>query len=380
MSISDHMGSAKDMLSAWTSMPMKLTEQWMKMFRSFSPSPSSSSSSFFPWSRPTEQKNLPFDNMGMYDDWMKRSGETMQRIMQMAPSGIGPETFFKVFDGMKSYFSLHEFWGQWVKAMEPLQGKKASPEMWTEVQEKMAGEYKKVLDVVIGQKPPETMEQIMKMHEKTMSQGTEFMGWMRTPWESMSKTLPDVATRALAGDVSAAREGMSLWQTAIADTIGKLLNIPSLGYSRQYEERNKQLMDAYLKFATALPAFYSEFQQTGMKAYEKIFDNARDIPAEHSPESFKKFYTMWLQTNEDTFFSLFRNAEFVAMMNEVLNKGLDFKKRLDDNTSKYLESLNIPNREEINDVYKALYDVKKELRMLSREVMELKEQKETKNK
>ena len=375
MSINDRMGSAKDMFSMWTSMPMKISEQWMKMFKSFAPSPSSSPLSFFSWKAPTEQSSLPFDNMGMYGDWMQRSGESMQRIMRMAPSGIGPETFFKVFDGMKSYFSLQDFWGKWVKAMEPLQGKKASPDKWTEVQEKMADEYKRVLDVVIGQKPPETIEQIMKMQETMMSQGTQFMGWMKAPWNKMSKTFPDVATKAFSGDVSAAREGMSLWQTAIADTLGKLLNIPSLGYSRQYDERNKGLMDAYLKFATALPAFHSELQQTGKNAFEKIFEKAKDIPAEHSPESFKKFYTMWLQTNEDTFFSLFKNEEFVAMMNEVLNKGLDFKKKLDDKTSKTLESLNIPNRDELNDVYKGLYDLKKEVRKLAREVRELKETK-----
>jgi len=374
MNFNDGKGNIKDMMSMWMNIPGKLSEGWMKFYKAFTPGDYS-----FPFFRKEEeQKSLPFDNLNMYEEWMKMTGDTIQKVLQMAPSGgVGPETYFKLFDGMKAYFSLYEFWGSWTKTMAPFGGKTPTPDEWKGVQEKLAVDYTKVLDTVIGRKPPETMEEIMKMQGKVMGQGIEMFAWFRDPWSIMMRQGPQVLSKAATGDISAVREGFSLWQTAISDTIGKLLHIPSLGYSREYEERQKEVAEAYVKFATSLPAFYSEFYQAGSKAFDKLLDKSKDIPADSSPESFKKFYALWLKTNEDTFYDLFKREEFTNMMNEVMKRGLDFKRKMDFSTSKYLESLSIPNREEMNDVYKAIYDLKHEVREMSKEVQVLKENRGT---
>lgn len=358
------------MMSLWTDLPGKLSEQWMKLYNNFSP-PSLSLGLF---KKSENTKKLPFGSLGMYEEWMKMSGETFRRVLEMAPGGsVGPETYNKVFDGMKAYFSIYEFWTSWTKVMAPFEGKTPSSDQWNGAQEKLTDEYKRVLDTVIGVKPPDTMEGIMKLQGKMMSQGIEFLSWFKTPWKVAAKQGPQVASKVLTGDITAVREGFSLWQTAVSDTIGKLLNIPSIGYSREHEERQKVLAEAYVKYATSFPSFYSEFYQTGSKAFDNLLEKSRDIPADHSPESFKKFYSLWIRVNEDAFYDLFKRSEFSDMMNEVMKKGLDFKKKLDKNTSKHLESLSIPNRDEMNDVYKAFHDIKYEIRQLSREVREMKE-------
>jgi len=360
----------KDMLGLWGGLPGKFTEHWMRLARNFTPSQLP-----FPFmKKDEEQRNLPFDSLNMYEEWMKMTGETVRKVLDMAPSGgVGPETYNKVFDGMKAYFSLYEFWNSWTRTMGPMSGKSHSPEEWKAAQEKLSREYVKVLDSVIGRKPPDSMEEILKIQGKMMGQGLEALSWFKSPWSIMMKRGPQVASKAATGDISSVREGFSLWQTAISDTIGKLLQIPSLGYSREYEERNKELVEAYVRYATALPAFYSEFYQTGMNAFDQLMEKTKEVPTDNSPESFKRFYGIWVRVNEDAFFDLFKRDEFSGMMNEVMNRGLDFKKKLDRNTSKYLESISVPNRQEMDDVYKALYDLKREVRKLGREVRDLRE-------
>jgi len=360
----------ENMFSLWMELPGKLAEQWSKLYKNFSPE----NLTFGFFKKQDENKSMPFGNLSLYEEWMKMSGETLKKIMDMAPSGgLGPEVFGKVFDGLKSYFALYEFWSQFVKIMAPLRGRTPTTEEWKTVYEKLSQEYRVVLDTVIGRKPPESLEEIMKLQGKMIGQGIEFLSWFKSPWTLLSKQLPNVATKIATGDISAVREGFSLWHTAVTDTIGKLLHIPSLGYSREYEEKQKELTEAYVKFATILPAFYSEFYQAGLKAFDKILEKTKDIPFENNPESFKKFYSIWLQTNEDTFYDLFKREEFTKLMNEVLKKGLDFKKKLDQNISKFLESLSIPNREEMDDVYKTIYEMKKEIRQISKDLQEIKE-------
>jgi class III poly(R)-hydroxyalkanoic acid synthase PhaE subunit len=366
------MDFSNSMFSLWMDLPGKLSEQWSKLYKNFSPS----TFGFNLLKKSDEPQTLPFDSLGLYEEWMRMSGDTIQRVLQMAPAGgVGPETFSRVFDGMKSYFALYEFWNEWVKVMAPFGGRTPSVEEWKVVHEKMSQEYGTVIDTILGKKPPETMEEIMKLQGKLMGQGIEFLSWFRTPWTTIMRQLPQVSSKAMTGDISAVREGFSLWQTAVSDTLGKLLHIPSLGYSRQYEEKQKELVEAYVKFATSLPAFYGEFHQAGMKALDKLLERIKDIPAENTPESFRKFYGVWLKTNEDTFYDLFKRDEFVNMMNEVMKRGLDFKKKLDTNVSRYLESFSIPNREEMNDVYRTLYELKREVRQLTKNVQELMDKK-----
>jgi hypothetical protein len=113
--------------------------------------------------------------------------------------------------------------------------------------------------------------------------------------------------------------------------------------------------------------------QTGIKGTERVIGKIKELENEDwtSKDSGKKFYRVWLSINEETFHDLFVSAQFTEMLHHVTTKGLLFRKSYDDFFEKILKNTPLPNRRDMDEVYKSLYDLRKELRAIKKEMAKL---------
>ena len=92
---------------------------------------------------------------------------------------------------------------------------------------------------------------------------------------------------------------------------------------------------------------------------------------ELTPETFREFYKIWWTINEDTYQELFVSPEFIGLMQEVLRRGLVLRQRTDKLSAESLSTLNIPTKDDMDEIYKAIYDLRKEVRWQRRGLHEL---------
>jgi len=97
-----------------------------------------------------------------------------------------------------------------------------------------------------------------------------------------------------------------------------------------------------------------------------------------APKTFKEFYTLWWTTNEETVHELFKNPEFSRLLGRVTDAATQVRKRYDDVMEEYLKALPVPTRSEMNDLYKTLYMLKKEVRKNTKQMKELENKLKTK--
>jgi hypothetical protein len=76
----------------------------------------------------------------------------------------------------------------------------------------------------------------------------------------------------------------------------------------------------------------------------------------------REIYKIWLSTNEDAFFELFKRPDFSNTMGEVVNCGLRFKKRLDEVTAKWCEAMSIPSNRDLDKMAMAIQDLRRQVR------------------
>lgn len=355
--------AVKDLFTSWMRWPNRATEMWGKLYENV-PRPSWSS-----WPQPTS--GLPFGSPDMTSEWMKMSGDLFRRAWAVPAPGVGAETAFKGVDAMQVYWALHEFWTIWTRQMKPLSGKDIPDEEVIEAHRKLRREYERVIKAFLGAPPPQTVQEIMALQGQGFERMLSTWSQFRAPWMDLSSSVPHVATKLMSGDLAGMREGAGLWQKAILDTIGKLLNMPAFGMSREQEQRMKSAMDAYLNFQAILPVYYSTFQSASKDAFERLLAESRDLKADTSPEGFKKFYRRWIRIHEDTFYELFHKPEFAELMNRVVNRGLTLRQKMNEITSSSLEVWNVPTRDELDDVYRTLYEQRNQIKALTRRLDQL---------
>ena len=80
---------------------------------------------------------------------------------------------------------------------------------------------------------------------------------------------------------------------------------------------------------------------------------------------------MWLKTNEQAFENFFASAEFTKAFNQFASDASQFKIKSDKLMEKMLAQIPVPTNTEMKSLYKTVYDLRKEVAALQKQVQEL---------
>jgi class III poly(R)-hydroxyalkanoic acid synthase PhaE subunit len=201
------------------------------------------------------------------------------------------------------------------------------------------------------------------------------MGMMWNPWIQAQPQWRAQMEKLMKGDWAALGESRSLWREVYDETLGRVFRMPAFGLTKEQIERLRKTYDAFVKYWYSLPNFYQYFYDTGMEAIKQVFDKIQTLKFEEmTPDSLREIYKIWWTTNEDAFFELFRRPDFSNAMGEVLGCGLRLKKRVDDLSAEWCEALSIPSNRELDEVAKAVHDLRRKVRMQEKAIDALRQQ------
>jgi len=114
-----------------------------------------------------------------------------------------------------------------------------------------------------------------------------------------------------------------------------------------------------------------------MEAMRKVQEKtATYMEGEISPDKYKHFYNVWMETYSETFKEFSKSGHFVSDIGKLNSYLMDFQKynreMLEEN---YLKPMNLPTKTEIDEINNELYSLKKTVKELTIQIKELKEKK-----
>ena len=165
------------------------------------------------------------------------------------------------------------------------------------------------------------------------------------------------------------------WLNVYKATMGKLVEMPSVGPAREKSEKMMKGFSAFANLYAAWMETSSNLQTIFMEAMRKVLvKTAPDIKGEISPEKYKEFYNIWIETYSETFKEFSKSGHFVSDIGKLNSYLIDFQRynreMLEEN---YLKHMNLPTKTEIDEINKELYSLKKTVKELSSQIKELKE-------
>jgi class III poly(R)-hydroxyalkanoic acid synthase PhaE subunit len=308
-----------------------------------------------------------------YGTWVSSIKEMIENMLQGQSLPLGPEVFSKTLVASQTYLKLLEFWGRVSGSVAPSISGKPDPEKLKEVFDQWIKEYQTMMTTLWGLPPDSDRIEMFKTGMQMLRNGIESVWKFWAPVIENMDHVPEAMERAAKGDQKGLIEIQGLLRKSYQESLGRLLNLPTMGFSRETIERVNRSIDAFLEFVVVLNEYYSMFYQTGTRAAEKVYSRLGEFSEQdwNSPDGFRKFYRLWWTINEDTYHELFMSPEFTAMLKQVLDRGLLFRKWLDSLTDKILEMTNIPTKKDMDEIYQALYELKKEVRWQRRAIKKL---------
>jgi class III poly(R)-hydroxyalkanoic acid synthase PhaE subunit len=316
--------------------------------------------------------NVP--GLQLYQKWLDHMQEMMSR--GLPSEGLGPQAFQKVFESsgviQKLYALLGDLFQTYNKVLQE-DGQYSFDSMSGKLDD-WSDEYRKLVDEIIAPIFPEQLRWIPEVYSGEFPMMyTGLSMHLFAPWMDLTRRLQDRQMRGELMSPQSARQIYEEWRQALHDSFGRILRAPVMGYYRESVEKLGHAINSYTDFNIMLAEFYASIEGAAMQALETMQQKLADLEVEKGPNalSFRDVYGLWWHTNEQVYEELFRTDEFSRLLGKLVDRGMQFRTDIQAYIEEVTKELPFPNRSEMNHLYKAVYQMKHEIRRMSKELAEL---------
>ncbi|RDJ32782.1 MAG: hypothetical protein DWQ18_06440 [Crenarchaeota archaeon] len=147
----------------------------------------------------------------------------------------------------------------------------------------------------------------------------------------------------------------------------------SVGPMRNFAENAKkisiELMESnedLAEFNEHLTEYYKQLNETWVEAQKKVNLKIPEIP--HDAENYEAYKRVWIDIFDNDFTELFDSKHFGENYGHLVSKELELTKHWNNIMNVVLQSANLPNKQEMDEVYREIHSLRKRVSKLEAKV------------
>lgn len=305
-------------------------------------------------------------NMGsMMEMWRKMTMQSMQQWTQHADPAIksvaeqmlnGQQAMMQMFNMMSQTWQqimpIVNTGGDWNKAL-------------TEQMQKIRAVLLESATDVVG-----AGSNLSQLWQTYLSQWQNFgMPWM----QAMQQGMPLMGS-AMMGDQNALTQMTNMYWDAFQDTFGQLLQAPGIGYTREFDEKQRRAFAAWLDYQEASYEYQVVLAETWVKAFDQLMREMVELSQQGQKiEGLRAFINRWSETADHIFKDVFQSDVYVIAQSKLVNALMAYRIKQRDVNEKLFEMMDMPTRSEVDEANRRIYELRKEVKALKKELATLKD-------
>jgi len=209
-----------------------------------------------------------------------------------------------------------------------------------------------------------TGSDMLGMFGSTMSELPAAMAPGLAMWKEMALT-----GHFTGGDsnVTSAVSRLMDMATEMHPALGGVGDMPRMGLTREKNAKFLRVADATMDVRKASTKYRVVMATALGKAAERTVEKLAALSKKGEKiTSVRELSTLWYRTADATLIDTFNSLEFIEIQNEMSSAIMDFKTAQREVLEITLSAFDMPTRSEIDDAYKIIHDLKKEVRQLKR--------------
>ncbi|MDD3581409.1 MAG: poly(R)-hydroxyalkanoic acid synthase subunit PhaE, partial [Desulfobacca sp.] len=171
------------------------------------------------------------------------------------------------------------------------------------------------------------------------------------------------------------RDTFRAWMELYEQDLRPWLNLPQLGLTRVSQEKINQMVDRSIRFQSALADFlyllYLPLEKSLLVMQAKLAEATQEGKLS---EDFKVYYKMWIKILEGHYLIIFQSPEYLDALRQTVNALNDFSIAKQELLAEAFRTLPVPTHKDMDELYKELYLLKKQVKELARTVDQLRSQ------
>lgn len=153
----------------------------------------------------------------------------------------------------------------------------------------------------------------------------------------------------------------------------RLFSAPGLGYTREEQAQQQQLLRLIAEYKRALQEYSQFFTVIGNESVKRLRDKLTQKSLKGEViESARTLYEIWVETCEEVYGERVRTADFARINGQLVNASMGVKHHIGTMVDETLGSMNMPTRREVRTLQTRMQENRRENTHLRAEVDALK--------
>jgi len=143
--------------------------------------------------------------------------------------------------------------------------------------------------------------------------------------------------------------------------------IPSIGVTREHQAKILRAFDAFVDLRKVMLEFNKMTTGALSKAVEAVMEALMEKGKKGEKiRSVRDLNRLWLESADKVFTEMYASEEYLKAQRELSAAGMSYKLMQQEMVEMVLKGLNLPTRSELDDAYKTLYELRKEVKALKK--------------
>lgn len=309
--------------------------------------------------------NAAYNNaMEMFNNWTNTlTNSYSEMLKQFGGSMDAKNSFSGMFNNAQSYMKMFEIW---MPMMKSINDKSFTPEMFRNMFN--ADLFKNMMDSMFKMQP-DFMKNMTDQFNNSAKEGMN-------SWMDQSKTAFDNFRNSMGGNMPNMNDAFGKFNemynnfyTSMNNATAPLMKLMTPGTQKEQMEMMNEMMNEFNIYSMKNNQMQYMMYITGLKAMEEVAETVYSkIRNGEEVSNFMNVYQEWLNINDKNFVNLFESDEYSKMQSELNSFGMKLKRKIDLQMEKSLANLPLINRSEMDELYKTIYDLKKKVTSLEKEL------------
>lgn len=337
------------------------------------------------------------NNMNQSANWMNQANNWMAQAQSMNPFNM--DSWKKASDNWTGIFNqyyemLNNNFANWQKNMENGTAQDAYRNMvnvsegftrfaemwmpmWKSIQEKTfnmdmykqymnPSMYKEMMDKFFGFMP-ENVRQHMQNMGNMMQNAMGQMGQMGTNNYQQMRAMMANAMPNSSEMFGNMMNGYKTWHDMMSNAVAPMLKMMTPNQHTktmmEWNDITNRMMMYNIKNAELQYMIYNQ----GTKVMDTVAENiVSKLQKGEDMNNMLAVYQEWLNISDKVFVSLFESEEYSKLMAEVSSLQLRLRKDVEGQMEKLMVGVPVATRSEMDELYKTIYDLKKQVRQLEK--------------
>ena len=187
---------------------------------------------------------------------------------------------------------------------------------------------------------------------------------MEASWPGLS---PSAATRG-----ESAQRAADAWLGLLGGDMSSMFSAPGFGLAREYQTRMGDFLKSFQDFQKKDFEYRLVLSKAWAEAFQAlVHEMAAKTRAGQGVQSPRELVNLWVEVADGVFTELFQTEEFSRLQSEMLNRAHHLRRIRQRLSEDALRAHDIPTRTELETAHRAIYELRKQVRTLKREVAKL---------